>query len=243
MRRASVLATLAVLCAAMAGCEQPPGHLPLEAPAFGTLPGDEVAELPASNGAIYQATREGGGGLALFRDHPVWQVGDLVTVSIVQKAAASKNVSQNIGRNDSVQSTVNNLFGLPTSFGHSSSTTKFNPNINYTSSNSLQGSGATAQSDTFTTTVSTMVQRIRPNGDLVIAGNDEVKLVGGKEYIRIAGVVRPEDLSGNVVQSTQMAEAHIEFSGDGETYLAPKMGFLQKLFLTVSGTWPGDWFN
>jgi flagellar L-ring protein precursor FlgH len=100
-----------------------------------------------------------------------------------------------IGRNDSVQSTVNNLFGLPTSFGHSSKTTQFNPNINYTSANTLQGSGATAQSDTFSTTVSTMVQRIRPNGDLVIAGNDEVKLVGGKEFIRIAGVVRPEDLS------------------------------------------------
>jgi flagellar L-ring protein precursor FlgH len=91
--------------------------------------------------------------------------------------------------------------------------------------------------------VSILVRRIRPNGDLVIAGNDELKLVGGKEYIRIAGVVRPEDLSGNVVQSTQMAEAHIEFSGDGETYMAPKMGFLQKVFLTASTAWPGDWFN
>ena len=66
--------------------------------------------------------------------------------------------------------------------------------------------------------------------------------VGGKEYIRIAGVVRPEDLSGNVVCRRQMAEAHIEFSGDGETYLAPKMGILQRLFLTVSTVWPGDWF-
>ena len=79
-------------------------------------------------------------------------------------------------------------------------------------------------------------------GDLVIVGNNEMKLVGGKEFIRIAGVVRPEDLSGNIVQSTQMAEAHIEFSGDGETYLTPKMGFLQRVFLTVSTVWPGDWF-
>ena len=160
----------------------------------------------------------------------------------MQNATASKNVSQNLGRNESVKSTVNNLFGLPTSFGHSSATTKFNPNIDYTSANSLAGSGATAQSDSFASTVSTMVQRIRPNGDLVIVGNNEMKLVGGKEFIRIAGVVRPEDLSGNIVQSTQMAEAHIEFSGDGETYLTPKMGFLQRVFLTVSTVWPGDWF-
>jgi flagellar L-ring protein FlgH len=92
--------------------------------------------------------------------------------------------------------------------------------------------------------MSTMVRRIRPNGDLVVAGEEKVQLVGGNEYIRIAGVVRPEDiLSTNIVQSQQMAEAHIEFSGDGQTYLAPQMGFLQRLFLTVSTLWPCDWFK
>jgi flagellar L-ring protein precursor FlgH len=234
---------LLLLGGGVAGCSHTPptpGQLLAD---LNHLPGDQATEGPVTNGAIYQGNVQGGGGLELFRDHRVWQVGDIVTVQIVQNASATKNVSQNIGRNESVKSTVNNLFGLPNSFGHSSATTKFNPNIDYTSANTLQGSGGTAQSDTFTTTVSTMVQRIRPNGDLVIAGNDEVKLVGGKEYIRIAGVVRPEDLSGNVVESTHMAEAHIEFSGDGETYLAPKMGFLQRIFLTVSTVWPGDWFN
>ena len=234
-------AVLLALGAGVAGCNQPQSKTQMLAD-LAQLPGDQATEVPVTNGAIYQNLGHGAGGLELFRDHRVWQVGDIVTVQIAQNATATKNVSQNLGRSDSVQSNVNNLFGLPTSFGHSSATTKFNPNIDYTSANALQGSGATAQSDSFATTVSTMVQRIRPNGDLVIAGNDEVKLVGGKEYIRIAGVVRPEDLSGNVVPSTAMAEAHIEFSGDGETYLSPKMGFLQKVFLTVSTVWPGDWF-
>lgn len=232
---------LLVLGGAVAGCQQSPPSRETMLASLEHLPGDKGLELPVTNGAIYQANTQGGGGLELFRDHRVWQVGDLVTVHVAQNASATKNVSQNIGRADSVKSTVNNLFGLPTSFGRSSSSTKFNPNIDYNSANTLQGSGGTAQSNTFDATVSTMVQRIRPNGDLVVAGNDEVKLVGGKEYIRIAGVVRPEDLVGNVVQSTQMAEAHIEFSGDGETYLAPKMGLLQHLFLTVSTVWPGDW--
>jgi flagellar L-ring protein precursor FlgH len=232
---------LLVLGGGVTGCSHPSSQGEMLA-SLAHLPGDQGTEAPVTNGAIYQSNVQGGGGLELFRDHRVWQVGDIVTVQIIQNASATKNVSQNIGRTDSVNSTLTNLVGLPTTFGHSSSTTKFNPNIAYNSANSLQGSGATAQSDSFATTVSTMVQRIRPNGDLVIAGDNEMKLVGGKEYIRIAGVVRPEDLSGNVVQSTQMAEAHIEFSGDGETYLAPKMGFLQKLFLTVSTSWPFDWF-
>jgi flagellar L-ring protein FlgH len=235
-------AVLLVLGGGVAGCAPGPTSQDKMLGELAQLPGDQAAQVPTTNGAIYQSNVQGAG-LQLFRDHRAWQVGDIITVQIVQQATATKNVSQNLGRNESVVSTVNNLFGLPTSFGHSSATTKFNPNINYTSANSLQGSGATQQSDTFTTTVSAMVQRIRPNGDLIIAGNDQMQLVGGKEYVRIAGVVRPEDMSGNVVLSTRIAEAHIEFSGDGETYLSPKMGFLQKVFLTVSTTWPLDWFN
>lgn len=239
---ASPAAVLLVLGGGVAGCTHaPPGDNHMLAD-LAHLPGDQAAETPVTNGAIYQGNVQGAG-LELFRDHRVWQVGDIVTVQIVQAATATKNVSQNLGRSENVASNLNNLVGLPLNFGKSSKSTQFNPNIAYNSANTLQGSGATAQSDSFVTTVSTLVRRIRPNGDLVVAGNDEVKLVGGKEYIRIAGVVRPEDLSGNVVQSTQMAEAHIEFSGDGETYLSPKMGFLQKLFLTVSTSWPLDWIN
>ncbi len=235
-------AVLLVLSGGLAACHHAPPSQNDMLARLAHLPGDTPVDATTTNGAIYQGNMQGAGGLALFRDHRVWQIGDIVTVQITQNATATKNVSQNIGRGDSVKSTLNNLFGLPTSFGHSSKTTQFNPNIDYTSANTLQGSGGTAQSDAFTATVSAMVRRIRPNGDLVIAGSNEIRLVGGKEYIRIAGVVRPEDLSGNVVQSTQMAEAHIEFSGDGETYLAPKMGFLQRAFLSVSTLWPGDWF-
>jgi flagellar L-ring protein precursor FlgH len=233
-----------VLGGGLAACQNVPSAKDELLAGLQHLPGDKGTELPVTNGAIYQDSFQGGAGLALFRDHRPWQVGDIVTVQITQAAQATKNVSQNLGRNDSVMSTVNNFFGFPRSFGHSSSTTKFNADLNYNSANSLQGSGATQQSDSFIATMSTIVRRIRPNGDLVIAGEDQVQLVGGKEYIRIAGVVRPEDvLSNNIVLSQQMAEAHIEFSGDGETYLAPKMGFLQRLFLNVSELWPGDWFK
>ena len=235
-------AVLLVLGGGLAACHGPTQTKTDMLGDLAHLPGDKQPEAPVTNGAIYQSNVQGAGGLELFRDHRVWQIGDIVTVQITQNATASKNVSQNIGRTDSINNTVTNLVGLPTSFGHSSKATQFNANIAMNSANTLQGSGATAQNDSFNSTVAAMVHRIRPNGDLVIAGSDEVQLIGGKEYIRIAGVVRPEDLSGNVVQSTQMAEAHIEFSGDGDTYLAPKMGFLQRAFLSVSTLWPGDWF-
>ncbi len=199
-RWVSPSAVLLALGGGLAGCQQPATQRKACSRASPICRATRARSCRATNGAIYQSNQQGAG-LELFRDHRAWQVGDLVTVQIAQNATATKNVSQNIGRNDSVNSTLNNLFGLPQSFGHSSKTTQFNPNIDYTSANTLQGSGGTAQSDTFTATVSALVHRIRPNGDLVIAGKDEIQLVGGKEYIRIAGVVRPEDLSGNVVMS------------------------------------------
>ena len=206
------------------------------------LPGDTATEPPVTNGAIYQAYAQGGAGLSLFRDHRPWQVGDIVTVQITEAASATKNVSQNLNRNDNNAGTVNAQLGWP--LGASGSPTSYTANLSNTTTNGLQGTGGTAQSDSFAATMSAVVQRIRPNGDLVIAGEEQVQLVGGKEYIRLAGVVRPEDvLNNNIVQSQQMAEAHIEFSGDGETYLAPRMSFLQRLFLTVSTLWPGDWFK
>jgi flagellar L-ring protein FlgH len=237
LRRASPAAVLLALGSGLAGCQHAPSAKDDLVASLQRLPGDEGTGLPTTNGAIYQGYPQGGAGLSLFRDHRPWQVGDIVTVQITQAATATKNVSQNIGRNDSITSNLNALFGLnPRNISHA--------NLNYNSANSLQGSGATAQSDSFIATMSTMVRRIRPNGDLVVAGEEKVQLVGGNEYIRIAGVVRPEDiLSTNIVQSQQMAEAHIEFSGDGQTYLAPQMGFLQRLFLTVSTLWPGDWFK
>ncbi|HEY5208122.1 MAG TPA: flagellar basal body L-ring protein FlgH [Stellaceae bacterium] len=229
---------LLVLAGSVAACQH--GPPPIEHDLMGKLdhlPGDKGEELPATNGAVYHGNVEGGGGIELFRDHPVWRVGDIVTVQVQQNATASKNVSQNIGRSDSSNYAITNLFGLKLAAN------KFSPAVAFNSSNTLQGSGGTAQSDAFVSTVSAMVRRVRPNGDLVIAGSDEVQLVGGREYIRIAGVVRAQDIqNNNIVNSTQMAEAHIEFSGDGETYLAPRMGTLQRFFMTVSTVWPGDWF-
>jgi flagellar L-ring protein precursor FlgH len=233
---------LLVLTGGVAGCQHAPTPKDDMLASLQHLPGDTAAAAPATNGAIYQNDARGVPELSLFRDHRPWQVGDIVTVQITEAATATKNVSQNLNRNENNAGTVNAQLGWPLSA--SGSPTNYTANLSNTTANGLQGNGATAQSDSFAATMSAMVQRIRPNGDLVIAGEEQVQLVGGKEFIRLAGVVRPEDvLNNNIVQSQQMAEAHIEFSGDGETYLAPRMGFLQRLFLTVSTLWPGDWFK
>lgn len=219
----------------LGGCAALPGRQNYKMTSLSKLPGDRVVPPKPSDGAIYAAAGEGAIPLQLFRDHRSFRVGDLLTIDIVEKASASKSVNQKINRKSDVANNVASFFGFPLNFGHSSSGTQFSPQLGVTTTNTLNGTGQTAQNNSFTDTLTAMVVRIQPNGNLVIRGENKIHLEGGDEFIRIAGVVRPADVSAdNVVQSTRIAEARMEFSGNGETYLAPKMGLLQKIFLSVA---------
>ncbi len=94
------------------------------------LPGDTAIESPTTNGAIYHGYSQGGAELSLFRDHRPWQVGDIVTVQVTEAATATKNVSQNLSRNDNNAGTVNAQLGWPLS--SSGSPTSYTANLSNT---------------------------------------------------------------------------------------------------------------
>jgi flagellar L-ring protein precursor FlgH len=55
----------------------------------------------------------------------------------------------------------------------------------------------------------------------------------GKEYIRLDGIIRPTDVrTNNTVLSTQVADAHISYSGNGSTGNAGVMGWISKLLFS-----------
>ena len=55
-----------------------------------------------------------------------------------------------------------------------------------------------------------------PNGNLLIRGSRQVQVNNENQFIRVEGLVRPEDISSNnIVLSTFMAEAKIELTGQG----------------------------
>ena len=98
------------------------------------------------------------------------------------------------------------------------------------------GNGAVAQSNTFTTTLQATVVRVMSDGNLEISGQKEVMLNGGHEFIRIVGVVRAADVTQqNTVLSTQIADARVEYSGNGSVYAAAQTPWLTNFFLSL---WP-----
>ncbi len=186
-----------------------------------------VQVMPEPNGAIYQPTAYGN--YPLFEDRRPRNVGDIVTVIIQERTNAAKNVATSTNR--SSQATLN-LEAVPAFFPPG-----LGPQQGFSmgGGNAADGSGSSRADNTFAGTLTTTVIGVLPNGNLQIAGEKQIAINRGSEYIRFSGVVDPRSVTGsNTVVSTQVADARIEFRSKGRMDEVQTMGWLQRFFLNVS---------
>ena len=100
-------------------------------------------------------------------------------------------------------------------------------------SNNFQGKGENTSSNNFTGTITVTEIEVYPNGNLLVSGEKQIGLKEGEEFVRFSGVVNPNTItSSNTVQSTQIADARIEYKANGFLDSAQVMGWLGRFFLT-----------
>lgn len=182
---------------------------------------------PEPNGAIYQPTAYGN--FPLFEDRRPRNVGDIVTVIIQERTNAAKNVQTTTDRSSNASLNM----GLAPDFLPD----ELGPRQNFgvEGNNQAQGRGSSRADNTFSGTLTTTVVGVLPNGNLQIAGDKQLAINRGSEYIRFSGVVDPRSVTGsNTVLSTQVADARIEFRSRGVMDEVQTMGWLQRFFLSVS---------
>ena len=101
--------------------------------------------------------------------------------------------------------------------------------------NDFAGSGGSQANNSFTGTITVSVLEVMNNGNLRVRGEKQIAINQGTEFIRFSGVVNPRTITAqNTVPSTQVADARIEYVGDGYINEAQHMGWLQRFFLNVS---------
>ena len=83
--------------------------------------------------------------------------------------------------------------------------------------------------------MSVTVVRVFDTGNLEILGQKKLTLNNGDEYIRVRGIVRPDDISSsNVILSDRIANAEIKYVGAGDIADTAKQGWLARVFTAVS---------
>ena len=112
----------------------------------------------------------------------------------------------------------------------------FNPSdVSVSGGTNFKGGGSAQQSNALSGQISVTVAQVFPNGTMLVRGEKLIRLNRGDEYVRFSGLVRSADIGPeNIVPSTRVADAHIDYGGAGEIAQASKQGWLQRFFNIVS---------
>lgn len=174
----------------------------------------EPVYTPPTSGSIYNS----GTDVRLFEDRKAGRVGDILTVRLKEQTNASKNSATSTAK------TTEATIGNPTVFGREltkDGTPLFEGSLS--GENSFDGSGSSSQSNSLIGDITvTVVQRL-PNGNLRIRGEKWVTLNQGREFIRLSGIIRPDDIEpDNSLESYRIADAQITYSSKGVLAAANK---------------------
>lgn len=160
--------------------------------------------------------------VSLFSDKKASQVGDAITIDVIEFSQASNDAqtttgrSSDIGLNASGQINGKEIPGADISLG-----------VN----NDFNGSGATKTSGMLKTKISATIDSVLANGNLLIKGSRKIVINGEEQTIFIKGIVRTSDINpDNSVLSYNISEAEISIEGNGRIADSQGPGWLTKLF-------------
>ncbi len=194
----------------MAAVQDPsgiPGAMPVKMP----MPAPNLGERQANS--LWRT-----GSRAFFRDQRASRVGDILTVVVSMDEKAEIENETKRSRANSEDMNMTNLLGLETQV------TKVLPeatdvaSLVKTGSNlSNTGKGSVDRSEKINLRVAATITQILPNGNLVLAGRQQITVNYDMRELVVTGVIRPEDISAeNTVKYDQIAEARIAYGGRGQ---------------------------
>jgi len=211
MSRLKGLMILVVLCLSCATTKETTTLPPVSLP-------QPVSEYP-----LWQGSPQA----SLFSDHRAMQVGDVITIKVVESAVATKKAQTKTSRKSSIGGAINNFFSI---------NLKDESSISADYENAFEGAGSTSRSDKLITTISAQVIKVFPNGNMMIEGKRDLIINNERRCVVLRGIVRPQDISpNNEVLSTYIANAQIFYKGKGVVSDKQRPGWFIRIFDNI---WP-----
>ena len=211
----------ALWVAALIGCATYP------AVSVPVVPPPPVPET--TNRADYQENSlwQASNGLSgLFLDTKARNLGDIVTIEIVESSKATNKANTTTARDSSLSAGIDSLFGIENWWQDKAlralgtNMPKVNPfgaaSVSGSMTSDFKGDGTTSRSGDLTAFITCRVTEVLPNGNLRIVGTREILVNHENQVIVLSGVIRPRDINDqNIIASRFIADAKIAYSGSG----------------------------
>ncbi|MEI6896667.1 MAG: flagellar basal body L-ring protein FlgH [Psychromonas sp.] len=167
----------------------------------------------------------------LYSYAPKFSLGDTINVVLNEETIATKSASSNLSNG-----TNYNLDPIVVPGGNLTTNGK-EVELGIAQEQDFTGESGSSQSHNISGRITVSVIEILNNGNLVVRGEKWLVINNGKEYIRLTGIIRPLDITeDNSVESYQVADSRIEFSGTGEHAEIQTRGWLSSMF--SGNLWP-----
>jgi len=196
---------------------------------FEPEPPEIVSERPASPpGSLYtEATATN-----LFSDDKAYQVGDVITVKVVENISGSGSANSQSSRDTSVDLD----FPSPTLMGKPLVNKSPIAGMKAGSKNNFKGTGKTDRKARLIATISARVVKVYPNGNLFIVGKKIIKINEDEQILRISGIVEPTYIDqDNSILSSKISDMYIEYNGKGFIADNQRPGWLAQFLAKI---WP-----
>jgi flagellar L-ring protein precursor FlgH len=184
-----------------------PNYRPLTMP----MPAVQTS-LPQANALWRNGSR------AFFKDQRAALVGDIVTVLVNITDSGDFQNGSTTTRTSGQTMGLPNFFGLenaiPKIIGNSASASNL---VTSNGTNNNAGTGELKRTETVQLRLAGVITQVLPNGNLVVAARQEVRMNSELRELLVSGVIRPQDIaSDNTVLHDRMAEARIAYGGRGQ---------------------------
>lgn len=173
---------------------------------------------------------------SFFRDQRASDVGDILTVMIDIEDGARLRNSTSRSRDTAEALELAALFGLESTLDDALPDA-FSPDqaVDLSSESRARGAGEINRNEQISLRVAVVVTERLPNGNFVIAGRQEVRVNQELRELRVAGVIRPEDITAeNNIDYFKVAEARIAYGGRGVISRVQKPRYGQRVYEYVS---------
>lgn len=194
-------------------------------PEYAPIQPSALTQPRAVNGSIYNAATS----INLYGDGRAHRIGDIITITLSESTSSQKSAKTEVDKTGSTS------ISQPVAFGEG--VTAFGKPLSFsapTSTSTFEGEGSSDMSNSLSGNITVTVHGVQPNGVLYVKGEKWLTLNQGDEYIRISGLIRPQDIgSDNTVSSTKLADARIAYSGTGAVSDSNVMGWVSRFFVSA----------